>query len=657
MACLLILNVNALIFYEQKGASLLMISFFTSLTRCIELFLKPIIAFNSDNSNYKMGRRKPFMLFGCAFYCIFLIMIFNPPNNANKLNTSLYFGIFYILFFVADTITTIPYSGLGPELSTNTLERESLYLYVYIFQYIGLLITSLSPIIIKKFLKSCNCDELCFGITNIIELDQCIDNCDSKCLVHKTQNGLLYTCMYVGFIFVLFIILLSSMIKERKDIKNLKEKSYIIPTLYRIYNNKPFIDMLIPYILDLTITQIFATMLPFFIEYIINPRKNCEIKGIDLSDIQCDSQNWLGITMFLFFITSLFGLFLWHNLVNYIGKKNGWRSYSACCIVVVSLLLFCGSNNGVLLVFIACIIAIPASGGYINDAILCDTIDYDEFMTLKRNEGIYEVFSVFIPKIVGIAAQSIPLAIMNFLDFVPSKNGVFFEQPNKVLEFIKFYSIGVPVLLSLISFYLKTFYPITEAKMKKLTYDIKLQHIYFEKMKDKVNYYYITNPIYEIKQLQVNSLTDIQKDTQFLAEHFYNEEYLNDLVKGNTHAVYKAKLCIIGVWGGICLACFILLCITFQYLEDNNLSLFPIFFIILMTIGFALILLNVIQIFVLKKYMNLEKLYDKEFLKIFIHKIKLNKKENELKEGLFFEIKDLYNKIKNKNNNNNDKND
>ena len=137
------------------------------------------------------------------------------------------------------------------------------------------------------------------------------------------------------------------------------------------------------------------------------------------------------------------------------------------------MLLFCGNNNGVLLVIIACIIAIPASGGYINDAILCDTIDYDEFMTLKRNEGIYEVFSVFIPKIVGIAAQSIPLAIMNFLDFVPSKNGVFFEQPNKVLEFIKFYSIGVPVLLSLISFYLKTFYPITEAKMKKLTYDIK----------------------------------------------------------------------------------------------------------------------------------------------------------------------------------------
>ena len=75
-----------------------------------------------------------------------------------------------------------------------------------------------------------------------------------------------------------------------------------------------------------------------------------------------------------------------------------------------------------------------------------------------------------------------------------------------------------------------------------------------------------------------------------------------------------------------------------------------------MTIGFALIILNVIQIYVLKKYMNLEKLYDKEFIKIFSHKLKLNKKENELKEGLLFEIKDLYNKLKNKNNNN-DKND
>ena len=117
MASLLILNVNAIIFYEQKGSSLLLISFFTALTRCIELFLKPIIAFGSDNSSFKLGRRKPFMLFGCAFYCIFLVSIFTPPNS----NISIYFGIFYNLFFIADTIASVPYFGLGPELSTSSI--------------------------------------------------------------------------------------------------------------------------------------------------------------------------------------------------------------------------------------------------------------------------------------------------------------------------------------------------------------------------------------------------------------------------------------------------------------------------------------------------------------------------------------------------------
>ena len=125
MSCLLILNVNALIFYETKGASLLLISFFTALARCIELFLKPIIAFSSDNSNFKKGRRKPFMLFGCGFYCVFLVRIFSPPfKHMTPIATSLWFGVFDVLFFIADTICTIPYHALGPELSIDSKERE-----------------------------------------------------------------------------------------------------------------------------------------------------------------------------------------------------------------------------------------------------------------------------------------------------------------------------------------------------------------------------------------------------------------------------------------------------------------------------------------------------------------------------------------------------
>ena len=58
-------------------------SFFVALARSIEIILKPIIAHISDTYVSKYGRRKKFILIGCAFYvyAIFLIAIFAPPTK------------------------------------------------------------------------------------------------------------------------------------------------------------------------------------------------------------------------------------------------------------------------------------------------------------------------------------------------------------------------------------------------------------------------------------------------------------------------------------------------------------------------------------------------------------------------------------------------
>jgi Na+/melibiose symporter-like transporter len=70
-----------------------------------------------------------------------------------------------------------------------------------------------------------------------------------------------------------------------------------------------------------------------------------------------------------------------------------------------------------LLVIFSIINAIPAGGAYLNDVFTSDIIDYDEFSTGKRNEGIYIVFSSFTPKIVTIFAQSLPLTFMSGIEF------------------------------------------------------------------------------------------------------------------------------------------------------------------------------------------------------------------------------------------------
>lgn len=174
----------------------------------MEIILKPIIAHISDNSNFKTGRRKPFMLFGCGFYALFLILIFSPLENLSKLGISLWFGLFYVLFFCADTITNIPYLALGPEMSNDTKEREKLYIYFYTSQYIGVLVASMGPEIIKNLIMNCDCSE-CEKIISPQEKSKCISNCDTACELQGLKSSLQILAIFIGLLFVLTIILIA----------------------------------------------------------------------------------------------------------------------------------------------------------------------------------------------------------------------------------------------------------------------------------------------------------------------------------------------------------------------------------------------------------------------------------------------------------------
>ena len=157
MSCLVLLNINSTLYYETLGASLLYMSFFVTLTRCLELIVKPFVAHMSDEIKTKMGRRKPFMLIGCGFYALFLICLFCPPSfRTSSRALSIWFGIFFIFFFMAESVTIAPYLALGPELSSNSKEREKLYYFFYLFQYIGVLFAAAAPIIINKIFSQCD---------------------------------------------------------------------------------------------------------------------------------------------------------------------------------------------------------------------------------------------------------------------------------------------------------------------------------------------------------------------------------------------------------------------------------------------------------------------------------------------------------------------
>lgn len=443
------------------------------------------------------------MLIGCGFYALFLVLLFNPPTMKTGSNgISIWFGVFYVSFFISETITNVPYLALAPELSKSSKERERLYFFFYMFQYIGVLFASAAPVVLNNLFFQCDCS-LCLNNPLITNIKKCLSQCNIMCEVKSNEKALFYLSLFIGIYFICSIVYLSFVIQEKSESFN-PEPMEFIPSLYQLWNNKPFLTLITPWVIDVAIMTIYSSMLPFFLNFIISPQKYCYYNDIPLDKIECSVNYWLGATISIFFVCCIGFCFIWHILVDRFGKRKCWQYYSLLSIIPFSMFLFCGIGSNFVLLIASLLTAFPAGGAYLNDVLVSDTIDYDEFYTGKRSEGIFTVCTSFIPKFVSLFAQAIPMTIMAYIGFIPSEYGVVHTQPIRVQNFIKLFFSIVPISLSIISFLFKFLYPINNDKVvKKIYQGIILQKENIESLKLRVNYYKIRDPVYDRNHINV----------------------------------------------------------------------------------------------------------------------------------------------------------
>jgi len=333
----------------------------------------------------------------------------------------------------------------------------------------------------------------------------------------------------------------------------------------------------------------------------------------------------------VFFVFCILSMFLWHFIVKSIGKKKSWALYSLMSIVTFSLFLICYEGSFTLLIVLSILNSVPAGGAYLNDVFVSDIIDYDEFITGQRNEGLYTVFSTFIPKIVSIFAQSIPLTILGIIGFVSSKNGENMEQPRLIAEFVKFYFIGVPIILAILSFYYKLNYPIEdENKMKLLRETIQLQKEKAGEMKERLDFYKIKDPILSNYNYQLFCKNLNHFETKAVSDHFNNLEYLYLLYQGNYEELKKKLLLTVIVCLCVCVFCLFVLFNTFSYLLIKSFSFIPILSILLLSVFVVLLILNLLRIKIINKVITGQITIDKCFMKLIIlaFKATINQDQN-----------------------------
>jgi GPH family glycoside/pentoside/hexuronide:cation symporter len=112
---------GAIIFLEIGQISAAMV-----LGRIVDAVSNPVVAYFSDRSLLRLGRRKPFMLWGSPFLLLAFMLLWRPPVGETNILNFFWALLMLGLFFFAYSMISVPYLALLPEIAHNDEERIGL---------------------------------------------------------------------------------------------------------------------------------------------------------------------------------------------------------------------------------------------------------------------------------------------------------------------------------------------------------------------------------------------------------------------------------------------------------------------------------------------------------------------------------------------------
>jgi GPH family glycoside/pentoside/hexuronide:cation symporter len=115
--------------------------------RLFDAVTDPLIAWLSDRSENKKGRRVPFMRIGWLPAVVFCVAVFFPLCLSESHQNVAWLLVTLTLFYLFLTIYFIPYNALMPELAPSGREKVTLSTWLSLAYVIGMIIAAQTPLI------------------------------------------------------------------------------------------------------------------------------------------------------------------------------------------------------------------------------------------------------------------------------------------------------------------------------------------------------------------------------------------------------------------------------------------------------------------------------------------------------------------------------
>jgi GPH family glycoside/pentoside/hexuronide:cation symporter len=396
---------------DVVGVNIAMLGYLLLAVRLFDAVTDPAIGFLSDMTQTRFGRRRPYIAGGAIFLSLSMYFLFNPPQ-ASPLFETAWFGVTIFCLFLFWTAIVVPYESLGPEITFDYDERTTLLGMRDGALIAGTLAAASSPAAVAW----------AFNLSPTDEGER----------AKFFWIAVLYAPLLIAFCWWCVL-----SIRERPQLFQGKKQG-LLQGLREVSQNRPFIILLISYIVAAFGSNLPATLILYYVEYVLQSK-------------QAD------LFLLIYFVTGVLFLPGWIYMARKLEKKVTWLAAMAINTGAFTGVFFLGPGDVYLygvLVFLSGIgfgatLAIPS-------AMQADVIDYDELLSGQRREGQYIGIWSITKKLAAALGVGIALSVLGGVGYTPNV-----EQSEQVQFTLRVLYALVPSLCNIAAFVIALAYPVS----------------------------------------------------------------------------------------------------------------------------------------------------------------------------------------------------
>jgi GPH family glycoside/pentoside/hexuronide:cation symporter len=180
------------------------------------------------------------------------------------------------------------------------------------------------------------------------------------------------------------------------------------------------------------------------------------------------------IIMVSIFVTAIFALPIWNWVSKHWNKRYAYIAGVAFWAVVLMVLIFMTPETPFWLILLLCVMAgIGVSAAQVLPwSIIPDAIEWEEWQTGERNEGMFYSLITLMGKIGMAIAQPLSLLLLQFMGFKEGQNVV---QSTRGLLGVRIVMGPLPAILLISGIVMAIFYPLNRKQHHEIVEALKIR--------------------------------------------------------------------------------------------------------------------------------------------------------------------------------------